>query len=196
MAKHRRIILVVGKTGCGKSHLVKSLLPLAKRLVILDIQGEYPDPQYPLHDVTIFDDFDDFKTFMLKNLDMQRFTAVCRFDYIEDYEAAIEVAYHAENLTVVVEEAHNFGNAHKMTPVFERIVRLGRHHSITVIAISQRLMDLNTLVRSNADAIVCFALSMPADVKYLEQVPWIGEQAQEVARLEKYDKRVFFAYAV
>jgi hypothetical protein len=192
--KHRRIILVVGKTGCGKSHLVKTAISDCKRLIILDIQGEYPSDDYPLHNPVTFIQFDQYKQYVRDHVGDSEFCIICRFDEIEEYEAAIEIAYHAEQLTIVIEEAHNFGNAHKMSPIFERIIRLGRHHCITVVGVSQRLMDMHTLARSNADCIVCFALTMPADIKYLEDVPWIGvEGAARVANLAKYEKVIFFA---
>ncbi len=187
--KKRKIVLVVGKTGYGKSFLVKSVIGQLDRCVILDLLGEYSDafPNWQL--VTDLQSVADCLKASPEADDTLKI--VVQLGDLESYERVIEMVYRVGNLTLVCEEISNFCSATYMTPAIENIIRFGRHRSVSVVGISQRLFDMSLLLRNNADMLICFNLTAPNDLSYLESLPYVGEQAQEVGRLSKYQSKIF-----
>lgn len=184
--KVRHIVCVVGKTGYGKSYLVKSCIGYASRCVVFDLQGEYD-----LADFLIIEDFESFREHMKLHHGDDRLKVICRFDNLEDYELAFEVCYVVGQMIVVIEEVSNFSNSGGTTPVLEKLIRFGRHTGLSVVGISQRFADMSLLLRNNLDLLVCFNLTAPNDINYLSQLPYVGDRAQEVSRLGPQQHIVF-----
>lgn len=184
--KVRHIVAVVGKTGYGKSYLVKSSIVHADRCVVFDLQGEYDFP-----DFIIISDFNSFKEHMKVHHDDDFLKIICRFDNLDDYETAFEICYIVGQMIVVIEEVSNFSSASGTTPVLEKLIRFGRHTGLSVVGISQRFADMSLLFRNNLDLLICFNLSAPNDIKYLAELPYVGEQAEKVSTLGPHEYLTF-----
>jgi DNA helicase HerA-like ATPase len=180
--KTRKIIIVVGKTGYGKSYLVENeILPLLDRVVIFDLQGEYDMPGF-----IYITDLDSLQSYLIENVDTPGIKINCRFTEMYEYETAFEMCYYAENITVVIEEISNFANPSYMTPRLEEITRFGRHKSISIVGVTQRIGDVGPLLLNNADLLIVFNLTDRNDIGRLRSISYVGDDADAVARLERY----------
>lgn len=185
--KQRKIALVVGKTGYGKSRLVKESIRMLDRLVVFDVMNEYDQ----LKDIQLVNSIDDFIS-LLKSAGQHGSIFVRVVLKSQDqYETCFSACNIVGNLTVVIEEISNFSSSHSLSPALEQLVRFGRHVDISLIGISQRFADIGLLLRNNFDVLVTFNLSAPNDIKYLAEIPFIGDIAYEIPNLSR-DEYFFF----
>ena len=108
--RRRKIIVVCGKTGYGKSYFTKQqLLPLIDRFVILDTMGEYEDGiDVDNSSFIVFKEIDSYRQHMIDHCEDTTLEVCVQFDNVEEYEYAFDVANAAENTTVVIEEISTF----------------------------------------------------------------------------------------
>ena len=190
MKKQRKITLVVGKTGYGKSFIVKDAINRLDRVVIFDTLGEYNNYE----DFTVVTTLKDLHKELLQKYEDTYMQIICRYTEQEQYETALAMCYMVGNLTVVIEEISNFSNAHALSPILEKIVRFGRHRDMSIIGITQRFSDIGLLLRNNLDMLVCFNLTAPNDINYLREIEFIGDNADSVPKLKRYQFLVFTNY--
>lgn len=185
--KQRKIALVVGKTGYGKSRLVKKAIRRIDRLVIFDVMNEYG----LLEDIRLIESVDDFIS-VLKEVGQHGslFVRVV-LKQQEQYERCFAACNIVGNMTLVIEEISNFSSAHSLSPTLEQLVRFGRHVDISLVGISQRFADIGLLLRNNFDVLITFNLSAPSDIKYLSEIPFIGDTAYDIPNLQR-DEYYFF----
>jgi hypothetical protein len=184
----RRIGVVVGKTGYGKSYLSKQAIPKGWRVVIFDCLAEYNFPNFQI--ITSLRQF----RAVLKDCQFRYkpLRVTLRLGSIDAYDFALSMVYIVGDILVVVEEISNFSNAHKTTPTLESIIRFGRHKSVSILGITQRFSDLSLLLRNNLDMVVAFNLSMPTDLDYLASIDWIGEAAYDLPKLDKRQYKTWY----
>jgi len=188
--KKRKIISVIGKSGWGKSHFVKQYIHLFDRLLVLDVMNE---DEYSAITDNVFYDFDEFKDFIIEHKEDEKLKIVVRFDDDDDYINALALAYEAENFTVIIEEMHNFSSGQSMSKPLSKILRLGRHKSISIIGISHRLFDCHNVYRMNIDCLVAFNVTTPSDIDYFKKIDWIGEEgANQIEKLERFKCKIFY----
>jgi len=190
LKKQRKITLVVGKTGYGKSFIVKDAINRLDRVVIFDTLGEYNNYE----DFTVVTTLKDLHKELLQKYEDTYMQIICRYTEQEQYETALAMCYMVGNLTVVIEEISNFSNAHALSPILEKIVRFGRHRDMSIIGITQRFSDIGLLLRNNLDMLVCFNLTAPNDINYLREIEFIGDNADSVPKLKRYQFLVFTNY--
>lgn len=188
--KQRKIALVVGKTGYGKSRLVKKAIRRIDRLVIFDVMDEYD----VLEDIQRIDSVQGFID-VLKEAGKQGsiFVRVVLKEQ-ELYERCFAACNIVGNMTIVIEEISNFSSSHSLSPTLEQLVRFGRHVDISLIGISQRFADIGLLLRNNFDVLITFNLSAPNDIKYLAEIPFIGDVAYDIPNLPRDDYYFFTNY--
>lgn len=162
----REIKLIFGKTGSGKSFLVKNkILPLFTRLVIVDPQQEYEG--------LVFFSFEDLSTYHLEN-SPETFRYVARFSSDLDIEYLFKWCYVIGNLCLVVEEAEQYISPYAKSNSFLYLVRYGRHKSISIIGIARRLSELSTDFKAQVNEIISFKQTLPLDLKLAEQLGLFG----------------------
>ena len=192
MKKQRKIVTVVGKTGYGKSYLIKSIISRLHRVVIFDLMSEYAEEkEFDFSDFQYFRRLNDFLSYLQTVNRLDAIQVRITFDNEEHYEAALQACLLVGDVVCVIEEVHNFSSAYYLSPTLEKIVRFGRHKAISLICITQRFSDIGVLLRNNIDLLVCFNLTAPNDLKYLAELPYVGETAQEVGKLKKHQ---FYAF--
>lgn len=158
----REIKLVFGRTGSGKSYLVKTvLLKDYNRIVIIDTQFEY--------DGLIFYDFMSLSEYHLTN-SPESFKYVCRFKNDTDIEYLFKWCYAVGNLVLVVEEAEQYINPYAKSSNFLYLVRYGRHKAVSIIGIARRLSELSTDFKAQVNEIISFKQVLPLDIKLAEQL--------------------------
>lgn len=185
--KQRKIVVVIGKTGYGKSYFVQhELLPYLDRIVIFDVMGEYDLDGY-----IIIDDVGTLREHLKDCLEKTMY-CVCRLTSQDDYEIAFKMCQIASGVTVVIEEISNFASPYYMTPYLEQLIRFGRHTSTSVIGITQRVCDVGPLFLNNSDLLVCFQLTDRNDIDRLRSINYVGDNADQVCTLGRYQSKLFF----
>ena len=171
MAEKKKI-LILGKTGSGKSCLAKSLLKKYDRYIVFDTMDEYTDG-------VIVESLGE-----LAKLWRKCHTGNFRIIYRprrpeEDVEAIAKLVYECENLTFLCEEIDLFGSAYKISDEMSDILRRGRHKEITFIGVTQRPFGINRLITSQSKEIYVFATNEPRDQDYLKQLLSTSQIAEQ-----------------
>jgi hypothetical protein len=176
----KKVVLIFGKRGSGKSYFAQSLIAGAARLVIYDTLGEHGRG-------VVFDrdQYDLFRRFW-KGCYQDSFRIVYR-----PIEPDLELAWIAElvwecgDVTFLVEEVDTFCSAYRIEPEFANIIQRGRHRNITLIGITQRPYGIHRLLTSQAKEIYIFATNEPRDREYLRNL--IGQDVEsKLDQLSKY----------
>ena len=180
--KQRKIIANVGQTGSGKSYVTKYIVyNLLARVIVFDIMNEYDHK-----DFIKFYEFESFREYVKEHFKEKDLKIIIKFDNEDDYAKSIELAYLIGNITIVLEEIHNYASATSIDPELNKIIRYGRHKDISIIGTSQRFNDLHLLYRNNIDVLIAHSLTMPNDLKYLAQIGFVGKEgAEQIGNLSK-----------
>lgn len=95
-----------------------------------------------------------------------------------DYLCGLVLAH--GQLTLIIDEVDNFTTSQYLPMYFRRIVKYGRHRQIGLIAAARRPMEMNKLIRSQANRFVVFPMG-GEDAKDLEE--YIGSSWKDVLNL-------------
>lgn len=175
----KKVNLILGQRGSGKSYLAKHLIKGNYRVIIYDTLCEYTEG------VTI-ENIPEFKQFFLKFYQKSfRIIYQPSNPTPEDFELICGIVYECEELTFLVEEIDKFCSAQSITDNFANIIQRGRHKNITLIGVSQRPFGINKLITSQAKIIHSFIHREPRDLEYLRI--FIGEEADQIKDLKEYE---------
>lgn len=144
-------ILVVGRSGCGKSFLGKKLASVFPRLVIFDSLNEYPPSDY---DIESFDQFAGYIRQISENK-ISRFKLIIKFDTsLEDckeiFDHYMHVLYELGNTFIVIEEVQDYCTPYFIGRWFKKSMTSGRHRSLGFLFTTQRPSFLNKTVLSQS----------------------------------------------
>jgi len=181
MVIEKKIILIFGKRGSGKSYLAKKRIEIEPRLVVFDTLGEYENG-------VIFgrENYEQYLEFWRK-VYRGRFRLIYRpiIPTIE-IEQICELVYTLGNCCFLVEEIECYCSAQQISDTFAKIVQLGRHKNITLIGISQRPYGINRLLTSQAKEIYIFNTNEPRDREYLRTL--LGQEIEpKLDALKQYE---------
>lgn len=176
-------VCIFGRMGKGKSYFAKFTVKKLKRYVIWDRHHEYGDCGYIVyHAERLKEAFEKWKRVVFQPLTYsdQEFHDVCKFVLTQ------------KNLTFIVEEVDEHAHARGYsTPLFQRIIRGGRHQGIGLIVISRRPAITHKDLRSNASYLVSFQMHEEDDIKYVGK--WMGIDPQRVKNLADFHSLVYDA---
>lgn len=150
---------VLGASGTGKSHYVKSIIKREKRLLVWDLEDEYIDlPALQLSQIP--------RAFHNKKMARYRFvhgrTSGSR---AEAFDKFCELALELGNLCLVVEELRFVTTASRAPEPWAAISLRGRKRGIRTIGTSQRPAQIDKDFLGNCTLIHCGALEYPEDRK-------------------------------
>ena len=151
---------VFGRTGTGKTTLAKQIVLHQNRVLVWDPMAEYDEVPNRLDDL---DELDGFLSevsgepffagrYVPQTPDRDEFDGICGFVY--DYG----------NMLFAVEEVAEVCGPSWLTPGFSRIVHQGRHRSIGIAWVTQRLNEVSRTLTGLTDAWAGFNLAEPADL--------------------------------
>ena len=159
--QQRKVILVLGTTGSGKTTITKELRARAKRKITLDPLAEY--------DGTIFYNFGDMYEYIReKNLkDVGELNAVLRPTSDVDKDMVFALSRTMTNFLLVVEEAELYLDKNNLNTDFEWCINYGRHNNISILCIARRVPEISITFRAMMTSIISFRQVEPRDLQYL-----------------------------
>lgn len=170
----RKVIIIFGKTGTGKTYLAKKIIEQYSRVMIFDRMGEY-------RNCLVIETLDDFINYF--SLVPESFIVACRFEVLSDYEYAAKACEIIGNLLLVLEEATGYLTSRKEVDCYMSLILHGRHNGISLLGISQRPMGISINFRDMSTTRISFAQDSPESIAYLTQ--W-GFNGEEILNLKEY----------
>lgn len=188
-ATEKKILLILGQRGCGKSTLSEMMTEDCRRLFVYDtlnncrVRG------------VIIESYDELVAFWSSILDKNPkaertfpFRIIYRpVDPQEDFERICDLVYSLGYLTFLVEEVDSFIGSQKdsLPRDFLNIVQRGRHRDIELIGITQRPYAIPPILRSQAKEIYTFRQFEPRDIDFMRA--FIGDEADKIRDLADYE---------
>jgi len=176
----KKVIVIIGKRGCGKSYLARKLIEREPRLLIFDTMSEYLDG-------VVFDaeEISQFKAFW-KHVYRRPFRLIYRPLVPEkEIDEIAELVYMLGNMTFVVEEVDCYCTPYQISDAFAHIIQRGRHKNITLLAITQRPYGIHRLLTSQAKELYIFSTNEPRDRDYLKSL--LGQEIEaKLDALQQY----------
>jgi len=177
----KKVILIFGKRGSGKSYLARKIIISETRLVIFDTMSEYESG-------VIFgtEDYEKFIEFW-RHIYRKQFHIIYRpIKPDVEVEQVGEIIYALGNCCFLCEEIDCYCSTYKISDNFAAIIQRGRHKNITLIGISQRPYGINRLLTSQAKEAYIFNTNEPRDREYLRT--WLGQEIEpKLDALKQYE---------
>jgi hypothetical protein len=177
--------LFLGKSGSGKSSLMRHQASGAKRLLIHDPNGEAAWAQCG---VVIFD-----RAMLAACMMAPRFSITWRGAHVargereavEAFEFANRCALAAGNTLVLWDEVDRFTTPGRLPPYAYEMVNAGRHRGCKVFAASRRVRRVSRDLSANAGRIMVARMTEPSDLAWLKNTMG-GEAALQAPRLAPF----------
>ena len=178
MKSEKKIILIFGKRGSGKSYLAKKLIENEQRLLIFDTLSEYTEG-------VVFEDYEKFSGFW-RQIYQRPYRLIYRpLKPDEEIEQIADLVYTIGNITFLVEEIDCYCSSYQISESFAHIIQRGRHNNITLIGVTQRPYGIHRLLTSQAKEIYIFSTNEPRDREYLRTL--LGQEIEPMLdRLGQY----------
>ena len=170
-------LLILGKSGTGKTHLIKSALSQGKfgnRIFIIDIKGaEYAD----LGKETTFLD-------ACKTLKTMKKDTPFLWRFVPESESQIQMfcrlALTVGNCVVIAEEVSEYARL----PKFRVLLTRGRSEGVQTVCIAQRPADVHRSVQSQCAMTIAFFTDDSRDLQWVLE-RYDQNSADEVRTLDK-----------
>lgn len=171
MELEKKIILIFGKRGSGKSYLAKKLIENEPRLLMFDVMSEYKEGV--AFDVENYELFLEF----FRKVYRGRFRIIYRpIKPTEEIEQIGELIYVLGNCCFLIEEIDCYSSPYQISDNFAAIIQRGRHKNIKLIGITQRPFGIHRLLTSQAKEIYIFNTNEPRDREYLRTL--LGQEIE------------------
>lgn len=166
-SKTRYILTVYGKTGAGKSSLLRALLAsgtLSAPVFVLDTMDDF-------HGGLQFESMEHLLWFLAEMRENRSNVYILKASSDRDVERFWRfVANLKQPMTLVIDECSKYCSPSQIIPELHALIHYGRHWGANLILVARRPVELHNDVRAMADASVSFRLDHPADFKRLEEL--------------------------
>lgn len=173
-AGHREVIIILGKTGFGKSTWLQTYVQHLPKLFPFDpfaaIQAEYLDADTIIqrHEAGYFKNTSSFR---------------CGTHKLADMELLGAVAFLTTNCTFVVEECGvAFYKGERIPDWLSEIIFLGRHHNVSLILTAQRAASIPIELRSQASRFISFRQTEKRDLEWTRD--YLGDHYEQLSTLD------------
>lgn len=174
--QQRKVFLIWGKVGSGKTTLGKKILARFPRVVIFDTLHEYHG--------TIVKTFPDFLD-LAQAMHDKPFTIICRYMSNLEYEYTAKAIRELGNCLVVLEEVEAYLSSYEKdtdNPI-NWLISFGRHVNVSILGIGRTVTEIPKKLRAQFTSITTFVQTEPSDLAYLELQ---GFDPEEVSTLDKF----------
>jgi len=180
MESEKKIILIIGKRGSGKSYLAKKMIAEHRRLLVFDIMSEYTNGV--AFGTETHREFCEFWLAVHK----KDFTLVYRpIQPKKEIEDIAEAVFALGNMTFVVEQIDSICTAYDLPESFSKIIARGRHRNITLIGLTPAPFGIHRDLTRQAKEIYVFNTKEPRDRDYLKNL--LGQEIEsKLDALEQY----------
>lgn len=145
-------VALFGRTGSGKTTLVRALLSRASRFVVLD-----PKHRFTMPDVPVLTHFD-------KKLERQIIRSPIE-DGLDGWDAAIDETFWRGRAILYSDETTEFTSKARISTALKRAIVQGRETGVGVWCASQRPTDIHSVVFTEAEHVFVFQLNFEADME-------------------------------
>lgn len=167
----RKVVLVLGQTGTGKSTLTKIIRKKFHRVITLDPMEEYEGQ--------VMNSYDEFIDFFL-NEPPRSFNLVLRFTTQEEILYTFKSVWDIQDVLFVVEEIELYLDPRDPNEDFDRLISFGRHHNIHLLGISRRFVEISTKFRAQCTSIFTFKQFLRRDLDALEDMGFDPERVKNL----------------
>ena len=177
----KKITIVIGKRGSGKSYLVKKMIAKEKNLFVWDLMSEYEQG-------VIFEQETQAEMIEWWRSHYRRpHRIVYRpLNPNAEIEFIANCIYSLGNVTFVVEEIDSVCTTFDMPVAFHSIIQRGRHKNITLIGVTPAPFGIHRNLTRQAKEIYIFNTNEPRDVQYLTNL--LGSAiADKIQSLNQYE---------
>lgn len=179
MKPEKKIRLIFGKRGSGKSVLAEILCRDIKRLIIYDTLGEYAEG-------VIIEDLNQLEDVWGKIYKGNFRITYQPVDPEGDFDMVCRMVYGCENMTFLIEELDRFSKPLTLSLPFRNIIQRGRHRNIELIGVTQRPHGVDRLLTSMSKEMYIFNTTEPRDVQYFKDT--VGYPVVvKIADLKEYE---------
>lgn len=175
MHKKREVIIVLGRTGMGKSIWCRQFLKDKKRLFVYDPIMEINCSYLSTKQLITVAENDNKNSKSMKHFRIGTYQ-------VEDVPLLTSCAYEYGNCWLSLEEASVVFNAGSRSPDWIRdAIFLGRHRNMSLLVTAQRPTSIPVDLRSQASRIVCFSQHEKNDVGWLRN--YFNDQVETISTL-------------
>ena len=161
----QKVVLIIGKRGSGKSYLANKVLRDRSRLFVYDCMGDFNEGV-----LFAYNQFAGLSRFWRSHY-KGSFRLIYRPLWpANQLELPAAMAWELGNMTFVIEEAAECCQPNQVKDSVAKLVRMGRHRNIEVVAITQRPYELDIMFRSQAKVMLVFNTTEPRDREWLRKV--------------------------
>ena len=176
----KKITLIFGKRGTGKSYLAGKLIEAERRLLIYDTLSEYENGV-----IFTTEQREQFFEYW-RHVYRRNFRLVYRpLNPQDEIDEIAELVFSLGDMTFLVEEVDCYCTSFQISDAFAHIIQRGRHKNISLIGVTQRPFGIHRLLTSQAKEIYVFGTNEPRDRDYLKLL--LGEQIEaKLDHLERF----------
>lgn len=181
-------ILMVGRSGCGKSHLGNQISEIFPRLIIFDSLDEHHKKSDSEQEVKSFDEFSSVIK-MIQLYKLTKFKIIVKIDTShpdnkEIINHYLKLIYHVGDVFVVIEETQDYCTPYEIPRYFQKCMTSGRHFNIGFLFTTQRPSFLNKTILSQCTHIFVGNLIDQNDNKAVSS--FIDAKKNEISELPNY----------
>lgn len=173
----REVVLVLGKTGSGKTTWARRFIQTQTRVIVLDAGFQ----DYQVRSVS---DLSELISVVDKlNVGGSGFFRITYTPRMYESPVIMDLSRVVANCWLVLEEADRMEDP-KVNPEYDEIISRGRHYGVSILAVSLYPFKLPADLRRQATRIVCYRMHEPRDLDYLYDI--IGEDVSKLPGLKPF----------
>lgn len=183
---------ILGRSGCGKSFLGKSIQQSFNRKIVIDSLHEYNGGDFDF----VVDTYKSLIACMLAVQNQSKFSILFRFNLnldeesqIQEFNKICEAVYNFGNVLLVVEEVHLYSSPQFLPHWLKNLTLMGRHKEVALLFTTQRAGETNKTLLAMSTHVFCGQMIDKNDQNYVAS--FIGKNSADLARLPD---RTFFHF--
>lgn len=177
-SQNREVVIVLGKTGYGKSTWLTQYCQVFSRRFVFDPFMKFP-AQY-LSEETLLAAHENGEYAAEKNASFSVGTM-----HLATLDLLGAISFLSKNCVFIIEECGvAFFKGERIPDWLSEIIFLGRHHNVSLVLTAQRAASIPIELRSQANRFVTFRQTEKNDVRWCSD--YIGERVEELPNLAKF----------